>query len=611
MEIIQSILQGKDTLGLMPTGGGKSITFQVPAFLMDGLCLVITPLIALMKDQVDNLRKKRIKAAYVHSGMSRQEILTTIDNCIYGHYKFLYLSPERLSTGLFLAKLPYLNVSMITVDESHCISQWGYDFRPSYMKIAEIRRYLPEIPLLALTATATPEVVKDIQDKLLFRKENVLLTSFERKNIAYVIRNPKDKTGEIVNILAKVKGCAIVYTRSRKSTQEIALLLKDKGFSAEYFHAGLTPDEKERRQNAWKADECRIIVCTNAFGMGIDKPDVRIVIHVELPSTLEEYFQESGRAGRDGKKSYAVALHTGFDRGILKRRINDEFPEREFIKGVYEKLAYFFQIPVGEGANSGHNFHLEKFCKAYHYNMTKVYNAIKILDLSGYIEYVEDSEKQSRLMITCTKDDLYNYTHFSPETDRLLTILLRSYTGFFSDYVHIEEELVAQRAGLSPELVYETLKTLSKQNIVHYIPTQRVPTIYYLQDRVEIRYITIPNTVYEQRRDRLAKRIDKVIEYGDMRTECRSKFLLQYLGEKDVHDCGICDACLAKGHNKTPIADQSSMIETILHILESKKLTVEEITDSTGYNREQVIEAVRLLAQEGHVEIDHGMISRK
>ncbi|GHT27172.1 hypothetical protein FACS189432_03100 [Bacteroidia bacterium] len=423
-DIIASVYEGKDTLGLMPTGGGKSLTFQVPTLLMEGLCLVVTPLIALMKDQVDNLKKLGIKAAYIHSGMNRGEIVITLENCIFGNYKFLYVSPERLTTELFLAKLPHLNVCLLAIDESHCISQWGYDFRPSYMRIVELRDHLPGIPVLALTATATPDVIDDIQDKLRFKEKNVFRKSFERKNIAYVIRETDDKLYEIAHILSKVPGTAIVYVRSRKRTKEIAVELQRQGISADFFHAGLTSDEKIKKQNAWKNNQCRVIVCTNAFGMGIDKPDVRLVIHFELPSSLEEYFQEAGRAGRDEEKAFAIALYTARDSATLKKRIPDEFPERDFIKDVYEKLAYFFQIAINTGIDTGHNFHLDKFCRAYGYNMTQVHSALKILDLSGYIEYIEETDKQSRLIFTIQRDELYKFSYFSPEVENLIGFAL-------------------------------------------------------------------------------------------------------------------------------------------------------------------------------------------
>ncbi|MDR1737558.1 MAG: RecQ family ATP-dependent DNA helicase [Candidatus Symbiothrix sp.] len=549
-DIIASVCDGKDTLGLMPTGGGKSLTFQVPSLSMDGICIVITPLIALMKDQVDALRQRRIKATMVHSGMSLQEIRIALDNCIFGDYKFLYVSPERLSSELFLTKLAAMNVCLIAVDESHCISQWGYDFRPAYLHIADLRELLPDVPVLALTATATPEVIDDIQDKLNFREKNVFSKSFERKNIAYVVRETGDKLFEIIHILNNVQGTAIVYVRSRKRTKEIAVELQKHGISADYFHAGLTTDEKMRKQNEWKSGQCRVIVCTNAFGMGIDKPDVRVVIHFELPNSLEEYFQEAGRAGRDEKKSYAVALYSPRDAAQLKKRIKDEFPDKDFIKDVYEKLAYFYEIGIGMGAETGHNFHIEEFCAVYHYNMTHVHSALKILHLASYIEYIEETEKQSKLIFVQTREDLYHLRGMSDDADQLLQVLLRSYTGLFSDYVYINENLLAQRTGLSPQTVYENLKMLSYQGIIHYVPAKKVPTIYYVQNREDLKYLHLPTPIYEDRKKRLEERINRVIEYGSSKNICRSRLLLNYFGEKQAPACGHCDVCLAEKHRQ-------------------------------------------------------------
>jgi ATP-dependent DNA helicase RecQ len=602
-EIIVSVYEGKDTLGLMPTGGGKSLTFQVPTMQMDGICIVVTPLIALMKDQVDNLKKKGIKATYVHSGMSRPEIIVALENCIFGNYKFLYVSPERLTTELFLAKLSHMNVCLLAVDESHCISQWGYDFRPSYLRIVEIRKHLPEVPVLALTATATPDVIDDIQEKLQFKQKNVFRKSFERKNIAYVIRETNDKLYEIVNILSKVPGSSLVYVRSRKRTKEIAVELQRQGISADYFHAGLTSDDKIRKQNGWKNDQCRVIVCTNAFGMGIDKPDVRMVIHYELPNSLEEYFQEAGRAGRDEKKSYAVALYSSQDAAQLKKRIKDEFPAREFVKDVYEKLAYFFQIAIHTGIDTGHNFSIEKFCMAYRYNITHVHSALKILDLSGYIGYIEDTDKQSKLLFTIQRDELYKFSGFSEAVENLIHTLLRSYTGLFADYVHIHETLLAQRTGMSEQTVYESLKLLSKQHIIHYIPAQKTPTIYYNKNREEIKYLFIPQSVYEQRRDKLIHRIKNVIDYGGSQTQCRSKLLLHYFGEEAASDCGKCDVCIEKKQQEMRSSDMDRLVQTIFNQLSEKEMTVDEITAATNCPEKRLVEALRFLADNGQIVI--------
>jgi ATP-dependent DNA helicase RecQ len=610
-EIITSVYEGNDTLGLMPTGGGKSLTFQVPTLLMDGICIVVTPLIALMKDQVDALRQKGIKAAMVHSGMSHQEILITLENCIFGNYKFLYVSPERLSTELFLAKLQDLNVCLIAVDESHCISQWGYDFRPAYLRIVELRNLLPAVPVLALTATATLEVIDDIQEKLHFRKKNVFRKSFERKNIAYVIRQTEDKLYEIIKILNRIPGSGIVYVRSRKRTKEIATELQRQGINADFFHAGLTSDEKIKKQNNWKSDQCRVIVCTNAFGMGIDKPDVRVVIHFELPNSLEEYFQEAGRAGRDEKKSYAVALYTERDQVQLKKRIKDEFPEQEFIKEVYEKLAYFYEIGMGMGIYTGHNFVLEHFCSVFHYNMTHVHSALKILDLSGYIEYLEETDKHSKLIFTVNRDDLYHIGGISPELDNLLQVLLRSYTGLFADYVYISETVLSQRAEMSPQDVYEGLKLLSAQNIIHYVPAKKIPTIYYVQNREELKHLEIPRSVYEERRNRLKERIENVIYYGASSDFCRSKILLKYFGEKDTAECGHCDVCLSKKNKNPDSSTMNQIIREIVTQVSGKEMDLEELIRTMDYPDKQIINAVRFLADNKQISIVNGTIRKQ
>jgi len=610
-EIITSVYEGKDTLGLMPTGGGKSLTFQVPTLLMDGLCLVITPLIALMKDQVDNLKKLGIKATCIHSGMSYSEILVALENCIFGNYKFLYVSPERLTSELFLAKLPHLNVCLLVIDESHCISQWGYDFRPSYLRIVEIREYLPDVPVLALTATATPEVIDDIQEKLHFKQKNVFCKSFERSNIAYVIRETEDKLYEMIHILSKMQGSSIVYVRSRKRTKEIAVELQRQGIQADYFHAGLNLDEKIRKQNEWKNNQCRVIVSTNAFGMGIDKPDVRLVIHYELPGSLEEYFQEAGRAGRDEKKAYAVALFSPRDVAQLKKRVKEEFPEREFIKDVYEKLAYFFQIPINTGIDTGHNFSIEQFCLNFGYNITQVRNALKILDLSGYLTYIEETDKQSKLIFTVQRDELYKFSEFSESIENLIQILLRSYTGLFADYTHINESLLAQRTALSEQAVYESLKLLSKQHIIHYVPAQKIPTIYYNKNREEMKYLFIPQSVYEQRRDRLIQRIKNVIEYGSSKTQCRSKMLLQYFGEKDAKDCGKCDVCIEKKQREMSSSDMERLIQAVLTQLNGNEMTLDDITATMDFPEKRLMEAIRFLSDNKQIVLKDNKIRKK
>ncbi len=610
-DIITSVYEGKDTLALMPTGGGKSLTFQVPAMKKEGVCLVVTPLIALMKDQVDNLKQRGIKATAVYSGMSREEIIINLENCVFGNYKFLYISPERLGTDLFLAKLRYMNVNILVVDESHCISQWGYDFRPSYLKISDIRKHIPQVPVLALTATATPEVVDDIQEKLHFQTKNVYKKSFERKNIAYVVRKTEDKLFEMLNILNNVKGTGIVYVRSRKKTQEIAIELQRQGIIADFYHAGINSEQKNSKQNKWKSGECRIMVCTNAFGMGIDKPDVRVVVHYEMPSSLEEYFQEAGRAGRDGEKAYAVALYSEKDSERLKKRIKDEFPERDFIKEIYEKLSCYFQIAINSGFQITHNFNLEEFCTVFKYSFTSVHHALKLLELSGYIEYTEETDKQSRLIFTVIRDDLYKYSEKNKDSENLLRVILRSYTGLFSDYVYINEELLGNRTGITSRQVYEILKALSRQNVIHYVPAKKTPTITYLQNREDLKYIAIPKTVYEERKNRLTERIDSVVEYAS-REICRSRYLLQYFGEKSNEDCGQCDICLLRKKENLTNSTFNNISQQIQDLVENTPCEISKLIDNlAGYTQEQIIQTVRFLADEGKIRLIENQIFKK
>lgn len=592
-DIIKSVFSGKDTLGLMPTGGGKSITFQVPALAMDGICLVITPLIALMKDQVDNLKEKGIKALSIYSGMSHNEIIVTLDNAILGDYKFLYISPERLGTQLFQTKIRNMNVCLLAIDESHCISQWGYDFRPSYMNISEIRKELPNVPVLALTATATPEVTDDIQNILGFKEKNVFRKSFERKNLAYIVRESDNKTESLIKILSKIKGSAIVYVRSRLRTKEIAAELIQQGFSADFYHAGLSSDDKTRKQNAWKNNECRIIVSTNAFGMGIDKPDVRIVVHIDLPNSIEEYYQEAGRAGRDEQKAYAVILYSKTDSTKLKKRIDDEFPEREFIIRVYESLAYFFQIAEGFGLNSAYDFSLHQFCATYKYPLIPTHNALKILELAGYIEYTDETDNQSRIIFSIYRDELYKY-EFSEEYERLINIVLRLYTGIFADYITINENTIARHLQKSRTEVYQMLKTLAKKRIIEYIPFKKTPFIIYKQPRVSIKYLVIPQSVYEVRKKRFEKRIKGITEYAEHTDICRSRILLNYFGDNKNKDCGQCDICLAKsntGLNNYRFKDISRKIEQLISY---KNYSIEDIVNKIPeYKEEDIINTIR------------------
>ena len=543
--IIESIASGRDTLGLMPTGGGKSITFQVPALAQEGVCIVITPLIALMKDQVQHLREHGILADAIYADKSRSEILQTLDNAIFGGVKILYVSPERLASEMFQTKLRHIHVSFITVDEAHCISQWGYDFRPSYLQIASIREMKPGIPILALTATATPEVVDDIQERLHFKEKNVFKMSFERKNLAYVVREAEDKQGEMIHILQSVGGSAIVYARSRKRTKEMAQLLSQQGITATFYHAGLDPDVKDQRQKAWQKDEVRVMCATNAFGMGIDKPDVRVVIHIDCPDSLEAYFQEAGRAGRDGQKSYAVLLYNKHDELKLCKRVDDTFPPKELIQDIYEHLAYFYQIGVGSGQGKPFEFDIEKFCVTYKYFPTKVDAALRILERSGYLHYEDNPDGKTRVMFLLGRNDLYQLDQLAPSQDAVVTALLRSYGSLFVDLTYIDETMIARQAELTIQQVYFALKSLAARHIIQFIPRRKIPFISYTRDRVDGDKVVIPKEVWESRREQYEKRIKSMIRYAKNDEVCRSRQLLAYFGEENDRDCKQCDVCLA------------------------------------------------------------------
>ena len=520
-EIIESIGCGHDTLGLMPTGGGKSITFQVPALAMEGVCIVVTPLIALMKDQVQNLRRRHIPAAAIYSGLAHDDIVQTLENAVFGAVKLLYVSPERLASELFRTKLRHMKVSFICVDEAHCISQWGYDFRPSYLQIADIRQLLPSTPVLALTATATPAVVKDIQEKLC-GSFSVFRMSFERSNLAYVVRQAADKRDELIHILSNVPGSAIVYARSRRRTREFAEMLSAAGLSATFFHAGLDNAEKDRRQRQWQHDEVRIMVATNAFGMGIDKPDVRVVAHIDCPDSIEAYFQEAGRAGRDGQKAYAVLLYNSSDRAKLLKRIADTFPEKDYVREVYDHLAYFYQVGVGSGYNATFEFPIDKFCHAYRHFPIQVDAALKILNRAGYIEYTEEQENQARVMFILERDQLYRLTGNTPDEDRIIVALLRNYTGLFSDYGYIDEAFLAQQTDLTLPQVYLTLKSLSMKHILNFIPQKKTPYIRYMQRREDAEHLLFPPAIYEDLKRRYTERIHAMIQYATTATSAKS-----------------------------------------------------------------------------------------
>ena len=611
-EIIQSVYDGKDTLGLMPTGGGKSLTFQVPVMAMKGICLVVTPLIALMKDQVDNLKERGIKAVAVYSGMSREAIITTLENCIFGDFKFLYVSPERLNSDIFLIKLRAMNVCLLAVDESHCISQWGYDFRPSYLNIAEIRKHLPDVPVLALTATATKDVVADIQEKLLFEKTNVFHKSFERKNLSYVVRYSENKIAELINILKSVDGAAIVYVRSRKGTKEIADSLVKNGINASHFHAGLSHEVKNLKQNQWKDNTCRVIVSTNAFGMGIDKPDVRLVIHMDLPNSLEEYYQEAGRAGRDEYKSFAIVLWNKQDTINLKKRISDTFPSKKHILRVYECLANYYQVAAGSGYGLVLDFNLMEFCNNFRLSVLQTHHALQILDMAGYIEYTDEVDNRSRLKFRVYRNELYTL-NLSDDYDQLIHVILRNYTGVFTDDVYIDEEFLGAKINKTRQEVYDMLITLAKSKYIDYVPQKKTSFIVYTTSREENQFVQIPKTVYEKRRSRFKKRIDSMIEYVERNDICRSRLLLNYFDESKTKNCGICDVCL----QKTKAGLSKHEFEKIKDLLlekftEKSTYRLNELVDSVKYwitDSEKVITVLRFLISEEVFNLQDDTIS--
>ena len=626
-EIIESIGNGHDTLGLMPTGGGKSITFQVPALCSEGTCIVITPLIALMKDQVQHLRRRGIRAAAIYSGLSREEIITTLENCIFGGITILYVSPERLSSELFRTKLRHMKVSFITVDEAHCISQWGYDFRPSYLQIADIRKDLPNAPILALTATATPQVVEDIQQKLARDPSHPSLTSttsqasttsfsvfkmsFERKNLAYVVRQAADKREQLIHILESVKGCAIVYARSRRRTKEVAELLCEAGIRATFYHAGLDAVVKDQRQRDWQEDKVRVMVATNAFGMGIDKPDVRVVIHIDCPDSLEAYFQEAGRAGRDGQKAYAVLLYNDADHRKLEKRINDTFPDKDYIRKVYEHLAFFYQVGVGSGYHATFEFNIDKFCHAFRHFPIQVDSALKILNRAGYIEYTEEQDNQARVMFTISRNELYRLEHSTPNEEKVITALLRNYGGLFVDYNFIDESFIASQCGLQPQQLYMILKNLSEKHILHFIPQKKTPYVRYLQRREDTENVQLPPVVYEERKEQFRERIEAMIAYATNDHVCRSRQLLRYFGEEDSHDCRQCDVCLSHPHDQVSEPIFTVEARAILELLaDGKPHHITELRD-IQLPTEPLNVALEYLLHEEYIFQEDGFLSKK
>jgi ATP-dependent DNA helicase RecQ len=567
-DIIMSVLSGRDTLGLMPTGGGKSITFQVPAMALPGLTVVVTPLISLMKDQVDNLRRRRVKAVYLHSGMTVRESKIAREKLINGGAKLLYVSPERLRNQRFIQELRMTEVSLIVVDEAHCISQWGYDFRPSYLNIRSLRKIFPKVNVLALTATATPHVESDILRQLEMKDAALFRMSFSRSNLNYIVRNTETKIYEIFHILSRTEGSAIVYVRSRKRTREIAEYLSSAGISSTYYHAGLDISLKEERQNEWQRSGVRVMVATNAFGMGIDKPDVRVVIHFDMPPSLEEYYQEAGRAGRDGKKSYVVLLTSRADSGLLRRRVTETFPPREEIKLLYERVCNYLHVSMDEGYEKLAEFDVERFCEVFSYQRRRCLACLHLLGQAGYLEYLEETEHRSRVMMTCTREELYHVDRLSADADLVLTRILRLYSGLFAEYVYIDERVISRESGIDERRVYESLLELGRRKVLSYVPRSRSPYIYFPTAREDKRYVMIGKDIYEDRKKVISERTEAMIDYGFCKGKCREKILLEYFGEQDGKDCGRCDIC--RGRNQRSGEKEENRLARIVEYIRSR-----------------------------------------
>lgn len=585
----------KDTLGLLPTGGGKSVIFQVPVLADDGMALVITPLIALMKDQVENLSERGIKAIAVYSGMTRKEIDNAFNNAVYGNYKFLYLSPERLNTDLFKERLKDMNVSLVAVDEAHCISQWGYDFRPSYLNISHIRKYLPDVPFLALTATATPEVADDIQDKLAFKEKNLFRKSFRRENLIYVVRHVEDKLRYLLRIAHRVPGTGVVYVRNRKKTKEIAQFLRQNGVSADYYHAGIDPALKDAKQDQWKRDKIRVIVSTNAFGMGIDKPDVRFVVHLDLPDSPEAYFQEAGRGGRDGKTAYAVLLFHKSDRIKIDKRTAANFPPETFIREVYEHLCNFFEIPHGGGKGMIRAMKMREFAQRYKLPVYQVYSSLKFLKNEGYIDFTEEDFSPSKVHFVMARDDLYKFQVEQSKFDPFIKLLLRSYTGFFSGYVSVDESYIAKKAQVKPEIVHEYLNALDSFGVINYIPQRNTPFVVFTEERLEPKNLRISKENYQAAKDRYLKRIDAMLHYAESTAKCRSQLLLEYFGETDSVRCGECDVCSRRNELNLSTYEFDLILEQLKSLLREKEYDLQILTDSVDCDEKKVLKVIRWL----------------
>ncbi len=606
-DIIDAVVSGNDVIGLLPTGGGKSVTYQVPPVATEGLCLVITPLIALMKDQVTRLKSMNIKAMAIHSGLTREEVEISLDNCLYGDYRLLYVSPERLQTPLFRARLPRFNFTLVAVDEAHCISQWGYDFRPSYLHIAEIRDILGDkVPFLALTATATPQVVKDIVSRLKLKNPRILQTSFRRPNITYVVREVEDKSAYVLRSLMKEKGSGIIYVNSRKRSKEVAEMLVANDIRADFYHAGLPQEMRDRKQIAWSTGEVRVIVATNAFGMGIDKADVRFVIHWDCPDSVEAYYQESGRAGRDGQPSFAVLLWSQDEKRRLADSVRLKFPPVEKIKDVYEAIGNFYQLPVGSGKNSVHDFDLWKFVTAFRFSVTETYNSLNFLQKEGYLEFTDEINNPSRIHFVVTRDDLYKFQVANEEYDRFIKLLLRTYSGMFSEFVPINEESLAARSGMTREAIYQYLLRLSSQGIIHFIPGKKSPLVIFTEERLDRSHLIISPDLYLKVKENYIERVAKVTEYAENKTRCRSAFLTGYFGEENGR-CGLCDTCQERNELDLSKYEFDLIIDKIKELVGESPMRPEELASAMEFPPEKSARVIRWLLdhEKLHYDSDH------
>jgi ATP-dependent DNA helicase RecQ len=594
-DIICSVMDGLDTLALMPTGGGKSITFQVPAMIKEGICLVITPLIALMKDQVENLQKRNIKAVAIYSGMTKNEIDISLDNCIYGNVKFLYISPERIATELFRIRVKHMNVNLIAIDEAHCISEWGYDFRPSYLEIANLRELIPNIPFLALTATAIPKVVDDIQDRLEFKERNVFRKSFERKNIVYLVRNVEDKHKYLLETILKVKGSGIIYERNRRKTRETAIFLHQNNISADFYHAGIAHEKRNTKQNDWKSGKIKVMVATNAFGMGIDKSDVRFVIHTDLPDSIESYFQEAGRGGRDEKKAVAVLLYNNSDKVKAERRASANFPEIKEIKATYQALSNYFKIPYGGGKGMSFDFIMTDFAKNYNFNILNIYSSIKFLQREGYLILTDELNSSSKIHFLASRDDLYKFQIANAKYDSFIKLILRSYTGLFSDYINIDEQSIAKKTNNDIKVIFKYLNNLKSLGIINYVPQKKNPFIIFTEERLDDKSLLISKENFVFRKNRYMERINAILNYAESSNKCRSQILLSYFGESNPGRCGQCDVCTRRNELDLSKYEFDLILETIKEILKHNLVSIDDLMKSLDSDEEKNLKVIQWL----------------